>query len=105
MGELCGWGMVSIRCQLPTEDLDALVSITSDEDLANLIEEYDFANRDRIAPSKIRAFLHPAPVSPSKFPKNSKGKSMARPPVPCYHGYGQGNQRNQHLVHHGSAWN
>ncbi|XP_010251065.1 PREDICTED: uncharacterized protein LOC104593086 isoform X2 [Nelumbo nucifera] len=65
LGELCG-SSVSLRCQLPTEDLDALVSITSDEDLANLIEEYDRANmsRDRETSSappqlKIRAFLSP----------------------------------------------
>ncbi|XP_048318843.2 protein PAL OF QUIRKY isoform X2 [Ziziphus jujuba] len=57
MGELCGTS-VSLRCQLPTEDLDALVSITCDEDLANLIEEYD---RAASPPSnlKIRAFLSP----------------------------------------------
>lgn len=59
MGELCG-SSVSLRCQLPTEDLDALVSITSDEDLANLIEEYDRAASAAAAPTssfKIRAFL------------------------------------------------
>ncbi|RWW23106.1 hypothetical protein GW17_00012660 [Ensete ventricosum] len=56
--ELCGWGAVSLRCQLPTEDMDALVSVTSDEDLANLVEEYDLASRDRrLSPPKIRAFL------------------------------------------------
>ncbi|XP_038883988.1 uncharacterized protein LOC120074950 [Benincasa hispida] len=58
-GELCGMSIsVSFRCQLPREDLDALVSVTSDEDLANLIEEYDRA----ASPSsslKIRAFLSP----------------------------------------------
>ncbi|KAF8399778.1 hypothetical protein HHK36_015648 [Tetracentron sinense] len=55
LGELCG-SSVSLRCQLPTEDLDALVSITSDEDLANLIEEYDLAASS--SPYlKIRAFL------------------------------------------------
>ncbi|PKU81656.1 uncharacterized protein LOC110114760 [Dendrobium catenatum] len=59
LGELCGWEKVNLRCQLPTEDLDALVSISSDEDLANLIEEYDLASRDRRFPIKIRAFLHP----------------------------------------------
>ncbi|KAJ0436143.1 putative PB1 domain-containing protein [Helianthus annuus] len=32
LGELCG-KTVSLRCQLPTEDLDALVCIKSDEDL------------------------------------------------------------------------
>lgn len=103
MGELCGRGMVSLRCQLPTEDLDALVSVTSDEDLVNLYEEYDLANRDRIAAAiKIRAFLHSAPVSPSKSINNSKRKSWARPPRPCYPGYGQGSQGNQYPVHHGN---
>ncbi|KAG5520792.1 hypothetical protein RHGRI_033387 [Rhododendron griersonianum] len=51
--EMCGTS-VSLRCQLPSEDLDALVSITSNEDLANLVEEYD-----RAASPKIRAFLSP----------------------------------------------
>ncbi|XAR48105.1 hypothetical protein NMG60_11030819 [Bertholletia excelsa] len=61
LGELCG-SSVMLRCQLPTEDLDALVSITSDEDVANLIEEYD-----RAAVSiKIRAFLSP-PKSAKKI--------------------------------------
>ncbi|CAA6667997.1 unnamed protein product [Spirodela intermedia] len=58
MAELCGWGVpVSLRCQHPTEDLDALVSVTSDEDLDNLLEEYDVAGRDRDSQHKVRAFL------------------------------------------------
>ncbi|GFZ21222.1 octicosapeptide/Phox/Bem1p (PB1) domain-containing protein [Actinidia rufa] len=57
LGELCGTS-VSLRCQLPTEDLDALVSITSDEDLANLVEEYDRTASPKTA-LKIRAFLSP----------------------------------------------
>ncbi|XP_030449465.1 uncharacterized protein LOC115671916 [Syzygium oleosum] len=68
MGQLCG-AAVSLRCQLPTEDLDALISITSDEDLVNLVEEYD-----RSPPSslKIRAFLfQPKP-----------GKKISPPPSP-----------------------
>lgn len=65
--DMCGWEAVSLRCQLPTEDLDALVSVTSDDDLANLLEEYDAASRDRLQPLKIRAFLFPRtprPLSP-----------------------------------------
>ncbi|TKY69915.1 clustered mitochondria protein [Spatholobus suberectus] len=58
--ELCGASVRHLRCQLPSEDLDALVSITSDEDLANLIEEYD-----SVSSLKIRAFLSP-PRSPNK---------------------------------------
>ncbi|GMY26310.1 pectinesterase inhibitor 10-like [Fagus crenata] len=70
LGELCS-ASVSLRCQLPSEDLDALVSITSDEDLANLIEEYD---RAPSPPSslKIRAFLSP--------PKPTR-KSISSPPI------------------------
>lgn len=65
MGELCGRGsQVSLRCKLPSEDLDALISITSDEDLSNLIEEYDLANRERsFSPLKIRAILHFPPYT------------------------------------------
>lgn len=57
LAELCG-ASVSLRCQLPTEDLDALVSITCDEDLGNLIEEYDRA-ASPLSALKIRAFLSP----------------------------------------------
>ncbi|XP_010912990.3 uncharacterized protein [Elaeis guineensis] len=89
MGEMCGWGAVNLRCQLPTEDLDALVSVTSDEDLANLIEEYDLASRDRLLPLKIRAFLLPPPTkTPSPPSTPAKGKSStsavsSRPPLPA----------------------
>ncbi|KAJ4711029.1 Octicosapeptide/Phox/Bem1p domain-containing protein [Melia azedarach] len=71
LGEMCGTTM-SLRCQLPTEDLDALVSITSDEDLANLIEEYD---RVASPPSslKIRAFL--------SLPKKISSKSSSSSPT------------------------
>ncbi|BAF28185.1 uncharacterized protein [Oryza sativa Japonica Group] len=73
--EMCGWEAVCLRCQLPTEDLDALVSVNGDDDLANLLEEYDAASRDRLQPLKIRAFLFPrttatttAPLSRSPSP-------------------------------------
>ncbi|CAJ1931359.1 unnamed protein product [Sphenostylis stenocarpa] len=62
--DLCGASVRHLRCQLPSEDLDALVSITSDEDLTNLIEEYD-----RVSSLKIRAFL--SPPTPPRSPKNT----------------------------------
>ncbi|QCD90682.1 uncharacterized protein LOC114173418 [Vigna unguiculata] len=62
--ELCGASVRHLRCQLPSEDLDALISITSDEDLANLIEEYD-----RVSSLKIRAFL--SPPTPSRSTNNA----------------------------------
>ncbi|CAN8266415.1 unnamed protein product [Cochlearia groenlandica] len=70
MTEMCG-STVAIRCQLPTEDLDALVSVTSDEDLSNLIEEYDLVSSSSPSPLKIRVFLNP--------PKTYKKKPTISP--------------------------
>lgn len=68
-----------LKCKLPTEDLDVLVSIKSDEELRSVIEEYE-----RVSPeSKIRAILLPmkpvkkvsqpsSPVSCFDFPSVSK---------------------------------
>lgn len=66
---------VSLRCQLPTEDLDALVSITSDEDLCNIIEEYDCASRERADQLKVRAFLAPPKSKVSPPGSSAGGKS------------------------------
>ncbi|XP_047087051.1 uncharacterized protein LOC124698613 [Lolium rigidum] len=76
--DMCGWEAMSLRCQLPTEDLDALVSVTSKDDLSNLLEEYDAASRDRLQPLKIRAFLFPRatpPLSPSTSTPSSRPMS------------------------------
>nr|XP_043606254.1 uncharacterized protein LOC122578371 [Erigeron canadensis] len=61
--ELCGTPVALLRCQLPSEDLDALVSITSDEDLVNLIEEYE-RTQQQPPDFKVRAFLS-LPKNPS----------------------------------------
>ncbi|KAF5778203.1 putative PB1 domain-containing protein [Helianthus annuus] len=75
LGELCGTS-ATLRCQLPTEDLDALVSITSDEDLVNLIEEYDHQSTRQSKSLKIRAFLSP-PKRSSPSPSPSPSRSTA----------------------------
>ncbi|OVA17080.1 Phox/Bem1p [Macleaya cordata] len=75
LGELCG-SSVSLRCQLTTEDLDALVSITSDEDLANLIEEYDRASKAASSTLKIRAFLSPPKLIKKISPPPSATSSV-----------------------------
>ncbi|KAH9624319.1 hypothetical protein KSS87_005233 [Heliosperma pusillum] len=54
--ELCGY-TVTLRCQLPTEDLDVLVTIKSDEDLENIIEEYKKSVSISGKETKIRAIL------------------------------------------------
>lgn len=76
LGEFCG-SSVNLRCQLPTGDLETLISITSDEDLANVIEEYDRASSSSMnnRPLKIRAVLSPPKslkqVSPPQTPPES----------------------------------
>ncbi|KAL6973164.1 hypothetical protein U1Q18_027344 [Sarracenia purpurea var. burkii] len=57
-GELCG-SSVSLKCKLPTEDLDLLISITSDQDLANVIDEYDRFSLSTHKDVKIIAVLVP----------------------------------------------
>ncbi|GLJ32064.1 hypothetical protein SUGI_0645710 [Cryptomeria japonica] len=51
---------VLLKCQLPGEDLDALVSIKSDEELHNMLEEYE------MLPTKLRVFLFPKPANPCR---------------------------------------
>ena len=76
LGEFCG-SSVNLRCQLPTGDLETLISITSDEDLANVIEEYDRASSSSMKnrPLKIRAVLSPPKslkqISPPQTPPES----------------------------------
>ncbi|XP_061368199.1 uncharacterized protein LOC133311201 [Gastrolobium bilobum] len=51
----------SLKYQLPSEDLDSLVSVTTDEDLDNMIDEYDHRTLSSSSkPSRIRLFLFPA---------------------------------------------
>lgn len=86
--ELCGWDAVSLRCQLPTEDLDALVSVTSDDDLANLLEEYDAAaaGQDRPQQRKIRAFL--VPPAGARMPRAASSSPPSTPPLASHHRLG-----------------
>ncbi|KAG8366039.1 hypothetical protein BUALT_Bualt17G0034600 [Buddleja alternifolia] len=87
MGEMCG-SSVTLRCQFPTEDLDALVSITSDEDLAYLIEEYYRAAAALPSSIKIRAFLSvakqvsppPSAAASPKSPFDFSAVGGGRPP-------------------------
>ncbi|KAJ6410272.1 hypothetical protein OIU84_007089 [Salix udensis] len=58
LGEFCGFS-VELRCPLPNGDLETLISVKSEEELTNLIAEYD-----RSCPgSKIRAILFPTQIA------------------------------------------
>lgn len=65
LNELCG-SPVTLKCPLPNGDLETLISITSDEDLANIIDEYGRASSSLPHQMKIRAILsQPKKSSPS----------------------------------------
>ncbi|KAL6559366.1 hypothetical protein OROGR_004483 [Orobanche gracilis] len=82
-GESCGSSMI-LKCKLPSEDLDLLVTIKSDEELRSVIEEYE-----RVSPeSQIRAVLFPirsvnkvsppsSPMSCFDFPSATKARALA----------------------------
>ncbi|XWS24014.1 hypothetical protein CRYUN_Cryun28dG0065000 [Craigia yunnanensis] len=50
---------VCFKYQLPGEDLDALISVTNDEDLEHMMLEYDRVNRASAKPARLRLFLFP----------------------------------------------
>ncbi|KAL9257799.1 PAL OF QUIRKY-like protein [Drosera capensis] len=52
-------GSFVVKYQLPNEDLDSLISVSTDEDLENLIDEYDRLVASP-KPSRLRLFLFPA---------------------------------------------
>lgn len=56
--KMCG-SSVTIKYQLPNEDLDALISVTTDEDLENMMEEYDRFQQTSTKSSRLRIFLFP----------------------------------------------
>ncbi|KAJ0241196.1 hypothetical protein HA466_0216380 [Hirschfeldia incana] len=76
LGEICGTKVTSLRCQLPTDDLDALVTVSSDEDLANLMEEYELATTTL----KIRVFLSPPLSTTTSSSSSNSSTSRSRSP-------------------------
>lgn len=86
-GELCGSSM-KLKCKLPNEDLDLLVTITCDEDLDSAIEEYDRVSISSNKDMKIRAILFPhkslkkiSPPSSSPSTASSLDYSPSKPPL------------------------
>ncbi|XVF44905.1 hypothetical protein PTKIN_Ptkin02bG0160800 [Pterospermum kingtungense] len=62
LSALCGGGDsdVSFKYQLPGEDLDALISVTNDDDLEHMMHEYDRLFRASAKPARMRLFVFPA---------------------------------------------
>lgn len=62
-----------IKYQLPGEDLDALISVTSDEDFQLMIEEHDLEGSSQ----KLRIFL--VALNDSESPSSSEGRTPTNP--------------------------
>ncbi|KAF8118444.1 hypothetical protein N665_0005s0202 [Sinapis alba] len=69
-----GGGDVLFKYQLPGEDLDALISVTNDDDLEHMMHEYDRLLRMSSKPARMRLFLFPS-VSPGGF--GSEGSTQS----------------------------
>ncbi|XVF01458.1 hypothetical protein REPUB_Repub04eG0091100 [Reevesia pubescens] len=50
---------VSFKYQLPGEDLDALISVTNDDDLEHMMHEHDRLYRASPKPARMRLFIFP----------------------------------------------
>ncbi|GMI85705.1 Hydraulic Conductivity of Root 1 [Hibiscus trionum] len=70
-----------IKYQLPGEDLDALISVSSDEDLQNMIEEYNGLEK-LVGSQRLRIFLIPLGESESA---SSLEASTIQQSNPDYH--------------------
>ncbi|EEF35014.1 uncharacterized protein LOC8280325 [Ricinus communis] len=63
---------ICFKYQLPGEDLDALISVTNDEDLEHMMLEYDRLYRASAKPARLRLFLF------QLNPSNSFGSDDAK---------------------------
>ncbi|KAM1218237.1 hypothetical protein EV1_045035 [Malus domestica] len=60
LSKLSGLSNVTVKYQLPNEDLDSLISVTTDEDVDNMMEEYDRIAQDQNPKSaRLCLFLFP----------------------------------------------
>ncbi|CAM8914307.1 unnamed protein product [Rhodiola kirilowii] len=66
LSSLCA-SEVCFKYQLPGEDLDALISVTNDEDLEHMMLEYDRLYRASAKPARLRLFLFMVNPSGASF--------------------------------------
>ncbi|XP_077243337.1 octicosapeptide/Phox/Bem1p family protein isoform X2 [Tasmannia lanceolata] len=62
LSKLSNTNDITVKYQLPNEDLDALISVTTDEDVENMMEEYDrLFSHDAVnsKTARLRLFLFP----------------------------------------------
>lgn len=73
LSALCSDDNICFKYQLPGEDLDALISVTNDEDLEHMMLEYDRLYRASAKPARLRLFLFA--LNPKSSPVVTEPKS------------------------------
>ncbi|CAL5434239.1 unnamed protein product [Camellia sinensis] len=71
LSALCD-GDVCLKYQLPGVDLDALISVTDDDDLEHMMHEYDRLYKASPKPARLRLFLFPANLPVVAAPSEEK---------------------------------
>ncbi|KAK7324253.1 hypothetical protein VNO77_27783 [Canavalia gladiata] len=88
----------AIKYQLPGEDLDALVSVSSDEDLQNMMEECNHLE-DREGSQKLRMFLFSmSDLEDAQFGLSSMGDDSEIQYVVAVNGMDLGSRKNSTMI-------
>ncbi|KAK6940287.1 PB1 domain [Dillenia turbinata] len=74
LSSLCDSSDLCFKYQLPGEDLDALISVTNDEDLEHMMLEYDRLHKASNKPARLRLFLFPLNAKSSFGSEDSNSK-------------------------------
>ncbi|WZZ14291.1 uncharacterized protein LOC103839927 [Brassica rapa] len=78
LAKLSGKGNMSVKYQLPNEDLDALISVSTDEDVENMMEEYDrVALNQNPRSSRLRLFLFAKTIAGEEDDNDSRASSIS----------------------------
>ncbi|GLT70329.1 hypothetical protein SLA2020_424230 [Shorea laevis] len=91
------WGgesEVSFKYQLPDEDLDALISVTNDDDLEQMMLEYDRMYRASPKPARMRLFIFPVSEPNTSFSSDGGNSERERFVEALNSGPGQGTEKN-----------
>ncbi|PIN21657.1 hypothetical protein CDL12_05640 [Handroanthus impetiginosus] len=72
---------ISIKYQLPGEDLDSLVSLIDDEDVEHMMVEYDRMQRISTKPARLRLFIFDCSGPPNPPPKSGIKDSVPGTPL------------------------
>ncbi|CAN8246222.1 unnamed protein product [Cochlearia groenlandica] len=78
LAKLAGKSNISVKYQLPNEDLDALISVSTDEDVENMMDEYDRVTLNQNPrSSRLRLFLFPKSIDGDEEDNDSRASSIS----------------------------